>query len=113
MVTAGKLIEHLETPPALKCPHETALGDAIASVLVEDLTKAMTKILKSAIPAAILAAGLLWVGAAPSYAKPEYAKTEGKACTFCHVTNGKPELNEAGHYYAAHDHSLAGYTPAK
>jgi len=28
------------------------------------------------------------------------------------VTNGKPELNEAGDYYAAHDHSLKGYTPA-
>lgn len=73
----------------------------------------MPKILQSAIPAAILAAGLAWASVTPSYAKPEYAKTEGKACTFCHVTEGKPELNVAGSYYAAHDHSLKGYTPAK
>jgi len=73
----------------------------------------MSIILKTAIPAAILAAGLLLASATPSYAKPEYAKTEGKACTFCHTTEGKPELNEAGNYYAAHDHSLKGYAPAK
>jgi hypothetical protein len=55
----------------------------------------------------------LWVASAiPSYAKPEYAKTEGKACGYCHVTSGKPELNAAGDYYAAHDHSLKGYVPA-
>jgi hypothetical protein len=73
----------------------------------------MPEILKSAVPAAILTAGLLWASVTPSYAKPEYAKTEKKACTFCHVTTGKPDLNEAGDYYAAHDHSLKGYTPAK
>jgi hypothetical protein len=73
----------------------------------------MPKILKTAIPASILAAGFLWACLTPSYAKPEYAKTEGKACTFCHVTEGKPDLNEAGTYYGAHDHSLKGYTPAK
>jgi hypothetical protein len=73
----------------------------------------MSKILKSVIPAAILSSGFLWVSITPSYAKAAYAKTEGKACTFCHVTAGKPELNEGGKYYAAHDHSLKGYTPAK
>jgi hypothetical protein len=73
----------------------------------------MTKILQGAIPAVILAAGLMWASVTPSYAKPEYAKTEGKACTYCHVTEGKPDLNEAGAYYAAHEHSLKGYTPAK
>jgi hypothetical protein len=73
----------------------------------------MTKILQGAIPATILAAGLMWASVTPSYAKPEYAKTEGKACTYCHVTQGKPDLNEAGAYYAAHEHSLKGYTPAK
>jgi len=72
----------------------------------------MPKILRSAIPAAILAAGLLWASVTPSYAKPEYAKTEGKACSYCHVVTGKPELNEAGTYYAAHEHSLKGYSPA-
>jgi hypothetical protein len=73
----------------------------------------MRKILKSAVPAVILTAGLLWACVTASYAKPAYAKTEKKACTFCHVTIGKPDLNEAGDYYAAHDHSLKGYTPAK
>jgi hypothetical protein len=77
------------------------------------MKRAMPKILQSAIPGAILVAGLLWVSVTPAHAKPEYAKTEGRACTFCHVTEGKPELNEAGNYYAAHDHSLKGYTPAK
>jgi hypothetical protein len=73
----------------------------------------MLKILKSVIPAAVLIAGLLWTSVTPSYAKPEYAKTEGQTCTYCHVTAGKPDLNDGGKYYAAHDHSLKGYTPAK
>jgi spore maturation protein CgeB len=42
-------------------------------------------------------------------AKPEYAKKEGKPCTFCHVKLGSKELNDAGKYYKAHDHSLQGY----
>lgn len=28
------------------------------------------------------------------------------------VTSGKPELNAAGDYYAAHEHSLKRYAPA-
>ena len=73
----------------------------------------MPKILKNVIAAAVLTAGLWCASVTPSYAKPEYAKTEGKACTFCHVTAGKPDLNEAGDYYAAHNHSLKGCTPSK
>ena len=73
----------------------------------------MPKILKNVIAAAVLTAGLWCVSVTPSYAKPEYAKTEGKTCTFCHVTAGQPDLNPAGDYYAAHDHSLKGYAPAK
>jgi hypothetical protein len=42
-------------------------------------------------------------------AKPEYAKKEGKACTFCHIKPGSKELTDAGKYYKAHDHSLEGY----
>jgi hypothetical protein len=42
-------------------------------------------------------------------AKPEYAKKEGKACTFCHVKTGSKELNDAGKYYKEHNHSLQGY----
>lgn len=72
----------------------------------------MLKILKSAIAAGVLTAGVWCASVTPSYAKPEYAKTEGKSCSFCHVTAGKPELNAAGDYYAAHEHSLKGYTPA-
>jgi hypothetical protein len=72
----------------------------------------MLKILRSVIPGAMVAAVLLWAGLTPSYAKPEYATKEGKACVYCHMTEGKPELNEAGKYYAAHEHSLEGYTAA-
>ena len=73
----------------------------------------MPKILKNVIPAAALAAGLLWASVTPSYAKPEYATKEGKSCTFCHVTEGETPLNAAGKYYAAHDHSLEGFTADK
>jgi hypothetical protein len=73
----------------------------------------MPKMLRRAIPAAILTTGVWFAIIIPSDAKPEYAKTEGKACAFCHVMAGKPELNAAGDYYAAHDHSLKGYTPSK
>jgi hypothetical protein len=73
----------------------------------------MLKVVKTVIPAAVLIGGLLWTSVTPSYAKPEYAKTEGQTCTYCHVTAGKPDLNDGGKYYAAHDHSLKGYTPAK
>lgn len=73
----------------------------------------MPKLLKTAIPATVLIAGLLLANARPSYATAKYAKTEGKSCTYCHVTASKPELNAAGKYYADHDHSLKGYVPAK
>lgn len=67
---------------------------------------------KSVIPAIILIGGV-WMSVKTSYAKPEYAKIEKKACTYCHVTAGKPDLNDAGNYYKDHDHSLDGYKPAK
>ena len=48
-------------------------------------------------------------------AKPEYAKKEGKPCTFCHTKMGSAEvmakeLTDAGKYYKEHNHSLEGYT---
>ena len=46
-------------------------------------------------------------------AKPEYAKKEGKPCTFCHVKPGSKELTDAGKYYQAHNHSLEGYKPSE
>ena len=46
-------------------------------------------------------------------AKPEYAKKEGKSCTFCHVKMGSKELNDAGKYYKDHNHSLEGFKAAE
>jgi len=73
----------------------------------------MRKLLKTAIPAAILIAGIFLANVKPSLASAKYAKTEGKSCVYCHVTASKPELNAAGQYYKDHDHSLKGYVPAK
>ena len=42
-------------------------------------------------------------------AKPEFAKKESKACTYCHVKLGAKELNERGMYYKDHGNSLEGY----
>ena len=41
--------------------------------------------------------------------KPEYAKKEGKQCTFCHPPGKMKELTDAGKYYKDHNHSLEGY----
>jgi len=46
-----------------------------------------------------------------STAKPAYASKEGKKCTYCHVTAGKPDLNDTGKCYQANDHSLAKCKP--
>jgi len=64
------------------------------------------------VPTTVLIAGF-WIGARPSYAKPDYSKKEKKGCTYCHVGAGKKELNDAGKYYKDHDHSLDGYAAAK
>ena len=71
--------------------------------------------LKLALPAAILTAGFL-VCNISSYGKPAYAAKEKKQCTFCHEKSVPTDkeamaknLNDAGKYYAAHDHSLDGY----
>ncbi|MGD0496941.1 MAG: hypothetical protein ABSC23_00740 [Bryobacteraceae bacterium] len=64
------------------------------------------KTLKVALPAAILMAGFM-VCTTSSFGKPEYAKKEGKACTYCHVTMGKKDLNDTGKCYSKNDHSLA------
>jgi len=53
--------------------------------------------MKFAIPALILAAGL--IGATASYGKVEYTKKEKKGCVFCHVSAKSKELNDAGKYY--------------
>lgn len=70
------------------------------------------RVLKIALPAVIVAAGML-LSSTSSYGKVEYAKKEGKSCTFCHVKMGSKELNDTGKYYKGHNHSLEGYKPAK
>jgi hypothetical protein len=44
-----------------------------------------------------------------SMGKAEYAKKEGKSCTFCHPAGKFKELTPAGEYYKDHNHSLDGY----
>lgn len=75
--------------------------------------------IKLAFPAAILTAGFL-VCSMSSYGKPAYAAKEKKQCTFCHekaVPADKEamakNLNDAGKYYASHEHSLEGYKEKK
>jgi hypothetical protein len=41
--------------------------------------------------------------------KAEYAKKEGKACSYCHPPGKFKELTAAGQYYKDHNHSLDGY----
>ena len=70
------------------------------------------RILKLAVPSAILMAGFL-VCTTSSFGKPEYAKKEGKTCVSCHVKAGAKDLNDTGKCYAKNDHSLAKCTDTK
>lgn len=70
----------------------------------------MYKFLKIFLPTLIFAAGM-GLTSFPSYAKPDYTKKEKKGCTFCHVTQGKKDLNDTGKCYAEHDHSLTACAP--
>ena len=71
------------------------------------------KLFKFAVPAFVLAAGLLMT-TSMSFAKPEDTKATKKPCTFCHVTaKGGKDLTDAGKYYKEHSKSLEGYTPKK
>ncbi len=72
----------------------------------------MGNFLKLTVPGVVLAAGILLNVSATS-AKPEYTKKEKKACVYCHVKAGSKELNDAGKYYAEHNHSLEGYQEKK
>lgn len=68
------------------------------------------RILKFVAPAAVLALSFgLLLSPNKSFGKAEYAKKEKKGCTFCHVKAGSKDLNDAGKYYKAHDHSMEGY----
>jgi hypothetical protein len=55
------------------------------------------RLIKFLFPVGILAMGL--VLNTLSYGKAEYTKQEKKACTACHVKNGKKELNDTGKCY--------------
>jgi hypothetical protein len=73
--------------------------------------------LKLVLPAAIVLTGIL-VCTTATFGKAEYAKKEKKNCVFCHAKVEAKEampknLTDAGKYYAAHDHSLDGYTEKK
>ena len=54
-----------------------------------------------------------FIAASMAMSKAEYAKKEGKACTFCHPAGKFKELTDAGKYYKEHDHSLEGYKAAE
>jgi hypothetical protein len=56
----------------------------------------------------VAAAGILAAGTVS--ARPEYTRRTSKDCSFCHMPPGY-NLNEAGRYYAEHQHSLKGYVP--
>jgi len=49
-------------------------------------------------------------GAEQANAKPEYTRRTSKDCGYCHHPPGY-NLNDAGKYYADHNHSLKGYAP--
>ena len=59
-----------------------------------------------------LTAALVTTIARSSGAKPEYTRRTSKDCAFCHQPPGY-NLNDAGKYYADHNHSLKGYEPPK
>ena len=66
------------------------------------------KTLKVTLPAAILMAGFM-VCTSASYGKQEYAKKEGKACTYCHgkveaKENMPKNLTETGKCYQKNEH---------
>lgn len=63
------------------------------------------KLLQVLFALAILSGSLISIST--TSAKPAYAAKEHKSCTYCHVTAGKPDLNDTGKCYKANDHSLA------
>lgn len=72
----------------------------------------MRKFARLLVAGSLLGTGLL-INLNIGSAKPEYTKKEKKGCTYCHVAANSKELNDAGKYYAAHDHSLEGYEEKK
>ena len=63
------------------------------------------RLLKFFLALAVLSGSVLTLATA----KPDYAKKEAKACTFCHPAGKFKEFTEAGKYSKEHNHSLEGY----
>jgi len=53
---------------------------------------------------AVVGMGLVALVASPAFSKPDFAKKEGKACTYCHAKT--PELNDTGKCYKDNKFSL-------
>ena len=66
---------------------------------------------KIAVSSVALLGGLMVTSS--SFGKTEYTKKEKKGCTYCHVGQGKKELNDVGRCYGEHNHSLEGCEPKK
>ena len=74
--------------------------------------------------AAVAAACFAVCLASSAHAKPEYARKEGVACQYCHISGSPGSLdaftgkrqstdrNARGIYYGAHNHSFQGYVDA-
>ncbi len=60
----------------------------------------------------VLVSSLALVMTTVSVAKPEFAKKEGKGCTYCHTKMGSKDLNDAGKYYKEKG-TLKGYEEKK
>ncbi len=54
-----------------------------------------------------------FIAVSMAMSKAEYAKKEGKPCTFCHPAGKFKELTDAGKYYKGHNHSIEGYKAAE
>jgi len=78
-------------------------GDSIA------LHRYMRPTIKLAISAGVFGAVLFVLTRQPVSALPDYTEKERKECDFCHPGGDLFALNEAGRYYAEHNHSLEGY----
>jgi hypothetical protein len=85
------------------------LADCHAKVEVNFMRR---RILKLAMPFAVLVAGLMFSSPFSS-AKPDYMKREQKSCTYCHNAPNKKDLNETGRCYAEHGHSLDKCDPKR
>jgi len=70
----------------------------------------MMKRMRQVLWLAVAAAALAMFNVPPASAKPEYTRRTSKDCAFCHQPPGY-NLNDAGKYYADHNHSLKGYAP--